>query len=207
MKIIFEKDLNIREALELLQNFMMEEETGEYPLLKNNMTVDISLKNEIGQINPDNERKFIFGRADYDKIVIEEKEFADERLHEEWQHFISDYHYRELIKEIQSDRNYIETAHEKNRNSQYIEKRKIILLKHEKELIDEKARLESLNRFIELVNQNNVKYEYIEYSPGRWSKIMIFELDETYIFEYNPGAFGDFELRTKDSERGLHFFY
>ena len=72
-------------------------------------------------------------------------------------------------------------------------------------MVDEKARLESLNRYIDMVNENKVKYKYIEYSTGSWSKIMIFELDETYIFEYNPEVYYDHELRTKDSESGLCF--
>ncbi len=124
MKIIFEKGLKVREALELFRNFMMEE-AEEYPILKNNMSIDISLKNDIGQISPNSERKFIFGRVDYDKIEIEAKEYADERLREEWEVFISDYDYCELIKAIESDRNYIETADEKKRSPQYVEKRKI----------------------------------------------------------------------------------
>lgn len=206
MKITFEKGLKVSEALELFRNFMMDE-AEEYPILKNNMSIDILLINDIGQISPNNERKFTFGKADYDKIKIEEQEYADERLREEWKSFISDFHCRNLSRAIESDRNYIETAHEKNRNPQYVEKRKILLLKHEEELVNEKARLESLNRFIDLVNENKVKYEYIEYSSGRWSKIMIFELNETYIFECNPDVFGDYELRTKDSECGLHFLY
>ncbi len=72
-------------------------------------------------------------------------------------------------------------------------------------MVDEKARLESLKRFIDMVNENKVKYKYIEYSMGSWSKIMIFELDETYIFEYNPEAYFDHELRTKDGESRLCF--
>ncbi len=70
---------------------------------------------------------------------------------------------------------------------------------------DEKTRLESLNRFIDFVNENKVKYKYIEYSTGSWSKIMIFEFEETYIFEYNPEVYYDHELRIKDSESGRHF--
>ncbi len=47
MKIIFEKGLKVHEALKLFRNFMMEE-AEEYPILKNNMSIDISLKNDIG---------------------------------------------------------------------------------------------------------------------------------------------------------------
>ncbi|WP_395546908.1 MULTISPECIES: hypothetical protein [unclassified Lacrimispora] len=204
MKIIFEKGMKVSKVLKLLRNFMMEE-AEEYPILKNNMSIDILLKNDVGQINPNNERKFLFGKADYNKIEIEEKEYADERLCDEWKSFISDYHYLELVKAIESDHNYIETADEKKRNPQYVEKREKILLEHEKELIDEKARLESLNRFIDMVNKNKVIYKYIEYSTGRWTKIMIFELEETYIFEYDPEIYYDHELRVKDSESRLCF--
>lgn len=50
------------------------------------------------------------------------------------------------------------------------------------------------------IKENKVIYKYIEYSTGRWTKIMIFELEETYIFEYNPEVYYDHELRTEDSE-------
>ncbi len=49
-------------------------------------------------------------------MEIEEKEYADERLREEWEFFVSDYHYCKLINAIESDRNYIKTADEKKRN-------------------------------------------------------------------------------------------
>lgn len=68
MKITFNKNMKVYEVLDFLLEFF-EEEAAEYPVLKTNMSIDISLKNDIGQISPNNEMKFSFGKEDYEEAM------------------------------------------------------------------------------------------------------------------------------------------
>lgn len=126
MKIIFEKGIKVEQMMECLEKFILEK-AEDYPILKNDMTVNITLKNNINQINPDNERVFNISKKDIDEMVEEQKkeelEHADWIFEEQWKIFIRDYS-ASIIREIKTDENYLAIAEEKGRSKQNIEKRK-----------------------------------------------------------------------------------
>jgi len=57
MRIVCEKGHDGRKMMNILIEFI-KEETSEYPTLKEDMVIEITLKNDINQINPNNEREF-----------------------------------------------------------------------------------------------------------------------------------------------------
>lgn len=204
MKITFEKGMCVYKAKRIFEDFIRSD-VEDYPLLKNNMTINITLKNDINEINPRNEINYYFDESSYEYIDDEKKEDASYRLEEEWEEFLSEYKLRRLTKEIESDRKYIETATEKSRKQANIDKRKSYLLEHETELVNEKNRLQFLEKFSDYKKNGKVKYEYKEYYPGYWPKEMIFEMEETYIFLCDPQVHGSGELRKKDSESKFEY--
>ena len=197
MKITFEKNMRLWEALELFEDFI-KEQSGDYFLLKGNMTINVSLKNDIGRINPDNERQFYFDKKQFELLQNDKRRKEDIRLEDEWDLYTGNHRFSELVKAINADHKYLAEAQEKRRSLEKIEKRKKELQKHERQLNNEKSRLEFLKPFIEMVNEKRVKSEYVEYNYNKWVKRMIFEFDKVYVFEYHPEVEGECQLRLEE---------
>lgn len=192
MKLVFDKNLYVNDIISLLSEFL-KNHAEDYPLFKNDMTVTVLLKNELGQVNPDNERVFRFNNEELTRYDEERKENAAYKLKEDWSSYTCDF--RKRIKDdIETDKNYLETVNEKNRSLLNIEKRKKILQKHERELDIEEERMAFIGRFVDLVNERNVRYEFVKLIDG-WAQIMIFELEDTYVFSSDAYVWGSGELK------------
>jgi hypothetical protein len=191
MKLIFDKNLELYDIIRLLSDFL-QDKADDYRLLKNDMTVTVLLENVVGLDDPDNERVFHFNNEDLTKYDEEKKEQAAFKLSEEWISYTIDS--RKSMKDhIETDKNYLATANEKNRSLQNIERRKKTLQRHERELVIEEERMAFISRFIDLVNEGNVKYEFVKLND-KWAQIMIFELEDTYIFCTHAYVWGDGKL-------------
>lgn len=194
MKITFERGMHI----DLVQEFfseLIERQSWDYPILKNDMTVNITLKHPSGDLNPDNENSFIYGKKDIQELQERRIRAAEQRLNKEWSSYTGSYYRNEIIKNIELNKRYLETAQEKKRGIVKIERCKQSLQRYERKLNEEVLRLEGLQRFIKAINENQVKYEYIEHLPAQWMRIMIFEMEETYIFEYELDVEGSGNLQ------------
>ena len=55
MKIICKKGHNAQKMLQMVTN-LIEKKSREYPLLSEDMEIEITLDNEEGQVSPDNDR-------------------------------------------------------------------------------------------------------------------------------------------------------
>ena len=162
MKIIFEKGIKVEQMMECLEKFISEQ-AEDYPILKNDMTVNITLKNNINQINPDNERIFNFSKENIDEMEQEQKreelEHADCMFEEQWRIFIRDSS-ASIIREIKTDENYLAIAEEKGRSKQNIEKRKKSLEKNKKRLEQEYKRIGLITSYVEMYKKGQVNFEY-----------------------------------------------
>lgn len=189
MRIVIEKGYDSKIMMAILSNFIFKH-AEEYPILKENMIVDITLKNKINQIDPDNEREFYLGENELRNYKAEREEYYDYRLNEEWEDFIFDSSLS-IMKEIQKDKNYILTATEKGRKPENIEKRKLLLAKNERRLAEEQNRMKKLHPFIELYEKKQVKFQYEVDEWGDSFKAVIFDIDgENYTFEYSFEIYG-----------------
>lgn len=59
MKIICKKGHNAQKMLQMVTN-LIEKKSREYPLLSEDMEIEITLDNEEGQVSPDNDRQYYF---------------------------------------------------------------------------------------------------------------------------------------------------
>lgn len=189
MKIVCEKGHDAREMLNILTDFIMEQ-TLEYPILKNDMEIEVTFKNDANQINPNNERVFYFGQKELDEREAKEESVLDFLLKEHWSEFISE-DTTTLVKEIETDRNYISTAKENGRKPQNVENRKKALLKKEKRLTEKKEREVQLRPFIDMVKNKQVEYQYEKDEWGEKIKVITFEINKkTYTFRYTKNSWG-----------------
>lgn len=201
MKIVCEKGHDARKMMKILMDFI-EEETLGYPTLKEDMKIEITLKNNINQINPNNEREFYFGQKELDKKEEEEEEESelDYYLKEHWEMFILQ-NIGSLMKEIETDRSYISTAEKNGRSPENIERRKKALANKEKRLIEEKERQLQLHPFAEMVKNEQVRYRYTETEYDGKIKIMEFDINgKSYTFEYAKYVWGDEYICGDDGE-------
>lgn len=193
VKITFEKGIRLHEMLEFLELYLLDEYEGEIVLTKK---IEINLLlDEYQGYNDYNERVYSIGKKYCAKMEELKKQDADIKLEEEWEAYTGEWYYNKLLEENTTDQKYLETAVENNRSKKEIERRKGNLLRREKKLKEERERLNYLKRFIDMVKEDKVKYKYIEYKQGRWEKVIIFELEEPYIFYYNPYIDGVGELK------------
>lgn len=162
MKIVFEKGIEACQMMECLKKFILEQ-AEEYPILKNDMVVNITLKNNINQINPDNERKFTFTKKDMDEIEEEQrrKELgrADWMFEEQWGLFTLDCS-DSIIREIESDKKYLASAEAMGRSLKNIEKRKKTLKKNQKRLEQEYEELRAIAPYLQMYEKGQVDLKY-----------------------------------------------
>ena len=59
MKIICKKGHNAQKMLQMVTN-LIEKKSREYPLLSDDLEIEITLDNEEGQVSPDNDREYYF---------------------------------------------------------------------------------------------------------------------------------------------------
>lgn len=199
MRIVCEKGLDARKMMKILMDFIDEETLG-YPTLKEDMKIEITLKNNINQINPNNEREFYFGQKELDKKEAEEESELDYYLKEHWEMFLLQ-SIGSLMQEIETDRSYISTAEENGRKPENIERRKKALAKKEKRLIEEKERQVQLRPFVDMVKNEQVRYRYTKTEFDGKIKIMEFVINgKSYTFEYAKYAWGDEYICDDDGE-------
>lgn len=190
MKIICEKGHDARMMMEILYDFLLRE-TGEYPILKDDMVIEITLKNDIKQINPNNEREFYLGQKEIDEKQEYEDDYYHSILEENWRLFANTSTVI-LERDIETAKNYIATASENNRKPENVEKRKKELMKLEKRLQKEKEKAMKLQPFIRMVEKGDVEYKYICNEYGQKIKAMLFEVDgKSYMFKYLSDSFGE----------------
>lgn len=199
MKIVCEKGHDARKMMKILMDFI-EEETLGYPILKEDMKIEITLKNNINQINPNNEREFYFGQKELDKKEEEEESELDYYLKEHWEMFLL-HNIGSLMKEIETDKSYISTAEKNCRRPENIERRKKALANKEKKLIEEKERQLQLHPFAEMVKNEQVRYRYTKTEYDGKIKKMEFDINgKSYTFEYAKYVWGDEYICDDDGE-------
>jgi len=69
VKIVVEQGTSMDETLELVVSFL-KNNYSDYSLLKGNLNMYITLKNDLGQVCPDNEREFVLS---HNKIGVQKE--------------------------------------------------------------------------------------------------------------------------------------
>lgn len=209
MKIVFEKGINAYQMMEYLKKFILEQ-AEDYPILKNDMVVNIALRNNINQINPNNERMFTFTKKDMDENEEKQKRenlrYADLMFEEQWGLFTLDCS-DSIIREIERDKKYLATAEEMGRSLQNIEKRKKTLEKNKKRLEQEYKQLRLIAPYVEMYEKGQVDFEYknevcydILTDDCSIEIVKIMNFDNGDIFVPDATCIGEAYIKNKDGK-------
>ena len=192
MKITINKGENIEDAINLLSKFILQNYSN-YPILKNTLNIYMTLKNENEEVCPDNEKEYMLNNNCIIDILKERKKQALDELFNYWLRFRNSFSIKiaEFENLIKLDENYINTAIEKNKKKENIEKRKKIYEKNKDELellIKNKNFIENLHLKI---LEDDVKIQFIKensknsiYSYNLYVLIIFEDIEnENYYFD------------------------
>lgn len=187
MKLIIKEGESVENAIKYLQDFL-EKYKNEYPILKGNMNIYITLEGFGHKDCPENEKEFILS-GNGDPVDVEQwrKEKAIEETFSVWKR-IQEKHNASIEwveKDIKREEEYLATAQEKGKRTDLIEK-------HQKQLETNKEKLNQLHEYSHYLdqlrdairNRRAVLFfnRYNEKSPYSY------ELDFYFVFEDIDGA-------------------
>lgn len=196
MKIMIEEGTSVEKAIELLSSFL-KDSYPEYPILKNGANIYITLKNEIGQMCPDNSLEFILSENGIENKMEKEKIEAIKECLRCWESYqrTVEYFVDESEKKVNGDLKYFEKAAMKGWPEKNIEKRKELHRVHLQKLENNKKNLELCKELNEHVMQKKNKFFVTKYT-GRTPYQYGFTV--ALLFEDVNGFTGYFD------GRGLH---
>lgn len=197
MKLVIEKGISIEDAMKRISNFL-ETQCSEYPIIKNNMSIYITLKNKEGRICPDNEKEYFlneFGQVI--DIQAEEKKRELKKHMELWNDFVKSKYYEvlKLEKQIDNDIAYLETSIEKNRTESNISKRKAQYEINKLKLEKENEQIEKIKSLENAIKENNYTSYILKLTERSAYK---YSIEVMFVFENINGYTGYFDYR------GLH---
>lgn len=165
MKIVIEKGTSIEDAIKLLSNFLTES-YSEYPILKNDATMYITLKNFNGQFCPDNQQEFCLLESGIKNKREEAQKYAINLCLSQWKYFIEsfDIKKRALEKKIKTDCAYLESAVTKGRKPENVKKRKAEYQRNLKSLEDIENEILLISYLQEAVNTGNYRTIITQYN-------------------------------------------
>ena len=153
MKITVEKGMNVQSALDSIKDFLAEQFL-EYPNLKGNLNLYLTLQDGNGDVCPKNEREYeIYSDRIVDVMETAKTETYSETINSLRAYLRYELHKKErVLHDISVAENYIATAEEKGRKPENIAKRKNDLVKY-------KEKLEYVERGVKLYSLLNSLYE------------------------------------------------
>lgn len=196
MKIVINKGETIESAMKSIKEFLLEN-YSEYPILKNTMNTYVTLKNAEGQICPDNEKEYVLSKGQATDVFTKDKMISLDKRLSEWECFVHQ-HKRDLLtlkKNLDADKKYIDTAEEKGRKVETVEKRKVEYKKNKLKLEKGKEKENTIDFLDSLIQENRMQILYIKSTDGSPYK---YTLETIFVFNNINGYVGYFD------HRGLH---
>lgn len=167
MKIVIKSETPFAIALEKISQFLTEN-YNDYPMLKSNMNIYVTLKNSNGQNCPDNEKEYILTGEDVKDVFREEKK---------------------LSNQIKNYENYLATSKDKKRKKENIEKRREEYSKHKQQYESQNKKLQLLIDLDEVVKSGEFITYYIKTTHRLSYK---YNLETIFIFDNINGYTGYF---------------
>ena len=171
MRLTIKSGESIENAMKYLQAFF-DERKEEYPILKGNMNVYISLRGFGELICPENEKEYILtpnGIVDADEELLHA---AISELNKAWKRWSNAqqecYDIRRIERMVEKDRQYLETAEEKGKRQELIDKREKQLNKNLERLKETKEEYAFYKRLIEHVNSGGAKRFFAKNRGNRY---------------------------------------
>lgn len=161
MKLTIKSGESVDHAIQYLTEFLLERKE-EYPLLKGNMNVYVTLEGFGHRNCPENEKEYIL--TDEQPIDVELSQLLAKKneAKEGWKRYLA-----VQAKKVQSaasavdlDIRYLETAEGKGRKPETIERRKAQLERNQTDLAQAKEWLELVQSLNEILNQGKIKWYF-----------------------------------------------
>lgn len=188
MKITIKAGESVENAMKYLQAFF-DERKEEYPVLKSHMNVYVNIGGFGDVFSPDNEKILILNREGVIDAEEQLQEEARKAILDKWETFCKrNSKFREewsILRDIEKDQKYIETAEEKGRRPDLVEKRKKKLQQNLERLEIARQVFEYIQRIISFVNENQKTIFYTKHRESRFGRMVM----RAYIIIEGPGDF------------------
>lgn len=201
MKINFPKGMDVYESLQLIKSFLLEN-CSDYPVLKNDMNIYITLTNREGMVCPYNEVNYtMLSENEIQDVDEKRKEYAKQKMLNEFRNCI-EYEERRVKKyknQYSLDLKYIATAEEKNRKIEKVEERKLRMQENEGKLQIEIDLLNKLHQLEKYLSNGEAEFIFIKKEGSKkydyYFKCAIHFNDEhDSVFDTNGESFNDWRL-------------
>lgn len=178
MKITIKRGESVQNASQYLLEFLTQYEE-QYPILKSDMNVYVTLTGFGSRICPENEKEYILSQNGVRDVEAERIAEAKEKLINEWNRYIKCVRKcaENVEKQLKSDMEYLETAVEKKRKPEMVERRRKAF---EKKREDYK----SLSAYCALLEE--LEEMRIKAAGVRWHFIKINQPKMTYVYTLKP---------------------
>lgn len=187
MKLVIKSGESVENALNYLRDFL-EDKREQYPLLKGNMNIYITLEGFGHREFPDNGKEYILSGEQVLDVEQSRLQATRKLVLVEWQAYLEE---RRLIvqkgeKEIKMDLNYLETADAKGRDPERVKLRQKQTEKKKVKLESAKEQLEMLETFNRSIAEGEVRWMYKKDISKK--SPYIYELSAAIIFKYKDGS-------------------
>lgn len=191
MKLTIKKGESVESAIQYLTDFLNEYKE-EYPILKGDMSVYVTLRGNDNRICPENEKEFILSEEYAVDVEGSRYAAAKENLLRMWKHTISNAARKVQVAQgkIDTDIRYLETAEEKGRKPENIVKRKTQLESNQMALRQAKEAYQWYQKLDTYVQENKVCWYYLKSVSSRSS--YQYTLTAHIVFENIDGFTGYF---------------
>ncbi|MGL5253996.1 MAG: hypothetical protein ACRC9L_03145 [Brevinema sp.] len=194
MKLVIEKGVSLENAIEQVSSFL-KDNYSDYPIIKNDMSVYITLKNSAGQICPDNEKEYIIRDSGKATDVFEgEKQRAIIELHRNWKDYVGAYknNLEFIQRKVEADEVYLRTAEEKGRTEINIAKRMKEYEKNKRSLDKDREEVELIVMLDEFIRDGRCRTHITKYTSRSAYK---YTVSAFYVFVLCNGYTGYFDGR------------
>lgn len=191
MKLTIKSGVTVDKALEYLTDFLSEVKE-EYPILKGNMNVYLTLQGLDRRICPENEKEYVLTEEHIVDVEGSRIQVAKNELLEAWERFVQNTGraVQNAKHKIEVDFQYLGTAEEKGRKPENIEKRKLQLENNQALLKQAKEKQEFVQMLNDCVKTGNIKWYFLK-SVSRKSSYD-YSIDANIIFHEVDGFTGYF---------------
>lgn len=193
MKITVEKGIDVKQAISYVKEFLTNK-SEEYPILKSNLNIYISLCNEEGEVIKENQSEYYISEKELGEFTIkdirkEKEDLAKKNIFKNWKEFVfaQKVRIKDLEGEILLDKTYLHNAKVRKRKQENIDKRKNSLKEKENRLEDEIKKNKLLNK---LENAFNEGYYSLYYKEVEGSKKGSEKVVKAYIV-FNKSVLGN----------------
>lgn len=187
MKLVIKSGESVDNALAYLRDFL-EGYKEEYPMLKGNMNIYVTLEGFGHRGCPDNEKEYVLTGGDPDDVEERNIGARKEEALAGWKNYVKAQYnkVKNFTTELDIAMRYIDTAEQKGRKPENVEKRKALVEKSKANLKEAEEMADVVGKLNDLLEAGNVKWYFVKHVSK--SSPYNYKITPYIIFEDNAGA-------------------